>query len=113
MSDSENKAPGQHPEVHMRDVLRERFSTGQGFVHLGSGMTDKEMLVVILLAISQSNGKAFTVIPPSQQRFSIGHGLQGSIQLSSGMTDEEMLFIIKQAISLSSGRAFTITPPSK
>jgi hypothetical protein len=97
----------------MRDVLRERFSTGQGFVQLGSGMTDKEMLVVIQLAISQSNGKAFTVIPPSQQRFSIGHGLQGSIQLSSGMTDEEMLFIIKQAISLSSGRAFTITPPSK
>jgi hypothetical protein len=112
VSDSENKAPGQHPEVDMRDVLRERFSTGQGFVQLGSGMTDKEMLVVIQLAISQSNGKAFTVIPPSQQRFSTGHGLQGIIQLSSGMTDEEMLFIIKQAISLSSGRAFTITPPS-
>jgi hypothetical protein len=71
------------------------------------------MLVVIKLAISHSNGKAFTVIPRSQQRLSAGHGLPGFIQLSSGMTDEEMLFIIKQAISLSSGRAFTVSPPSK
>jgi hypothetical protein len=76
-------------------------------------MTDKEMLVVIKLAISHSNRKAFTVIPPAQQRFSAGAGLQGVIQLYSGMTDEEMLFTIKQAISVSDGRAFTITPPSK
>jgi hypothetical protein len=27
VSESENKAPGPHPEVDMVDVLRERFST--------------------------------------------------------------------------------------
>jgi hypothetical protein len=63
MSESEDNNGVRYPEVNMRDVLRERFSTGQGFVQLSSGMTDKEMLVVIKLAISFSNGKAFTVIP--------------------------------------------------
>jgi len=113
MSKTESGVPGPHPEIDMRDVVRDRFSAGQGHIQLNSGMTDKEMLVVIKLAISHSNGNAFTVIPPSQQRFSVGHGLPGFIQLSSGMTDEEMLFIIKQAISLSSGRAFTVSPPLK
>jgi hypothetical protein len=110
VSESENKTPGQHPEVDMRDVLRDRFSAGQGFIQLQLGMTDEMMLFIIKQAISLGNGKVFTVIPPSQQRF---RGLQGFIQLYSGMTDEEMLFVIKQAISLGNGKAFTVTPPSK
>lgn len=113
MSKTENGTPRPHPEVDIRDVLRDRFSTGQGLIQLSSSMADKEMLVVVKLAISHSNGKTFTVIPPSQQCFSAGHGLPGFIQLSSGMTDQEILFIIKQAISLSSGRAFTVSPPLK
>ncbi len=108
----EDKTPGPHPEVDIRDVMRQRFSAGQGVIQLQPDMTDELILLMIKQAISLSNGKAFTVIPPSQQRFSPGHGLQGFINLSSGMTDEEILSIIKQAISLSTGRAFTITPPS-
>ena len=64
VSDSEKKAFGPHPEVDMRDVLRERFSTGQGVVQLQPGMTDETMLFIIKQAISLSNGNAFTVIPP-------------------------------------------------
>jgi hypothetical protein len=66
VSDSENKAPGQHPEVDMRDVLRERFSTGQGVIQLSSGMTDEEMLFIVKQAISLSSGRAFTITPPSK-----------------------------------------------
>jgi hypothetical protein len=113
VSKGENNPPGKYVEVDVSDVLREHFSTGQGVVQLQPGMTDELMLFTIKRAISFSNGKAFTVIPLSQQRFSTGHGLQGSIQLYSGMTDEEMLFTIKQAISLGNGKAFTVTPPSK
>jgi hypothetical protein len=66
VSESENKAFGPHPEVDMRDVLRERFSIGQGVVQFQPGMTDEMMLSIIKQAISLSNGNAFTVIPPSK-----------------------------------------------
>jgi hypothetical protein len=113
VSDADNKDPGPHPEVDLLDILRERFSTGQGFIQLHSDMTNDMMLVVIKQAISLSNGKVFTVIAPSRQHFSNAQGLQGSIQLYPGMTDEEMLFVVKQAISLGKGKAFTVAPPSK
>jgi hypothetical protein len=113
VSDEEDKGPGRHLEVDLLDVLRQRFSTGQGFIQLSSDMTDDIMLGIIKHAISLGNGKAFTVIPPSPQRLCSAQGLQGFIQLFSGMTDEEMLFVIKRAISLGNGKAFTVTPPSK
>jgi hypothetical protein len=113
VSKGESNPPGNYVEVDISDVLREHFSTGQGVVQLQPGMTDELMLFTIKRAISFSNGKAFTVIPVSQQRFPNGQGLQGFIQLYSGMTDKEMLFVIKQAISLGNGNSFTVTPPSK
>jgi hypothetical protein len=113
VSDAEDKSSRPHPEVDLLDVLRERFSTGQGFIQLYSAMTDKDMLFVIKQAISLSSGKAFKVIPPSPQRFYTSDGLQGFIQLYSGITDEDMIFVVKQAISLGNGKAFTVTPPSK
>jgi hypothetical protein len=113
MSEGESKPPGQHPEVEIRDVMRQRFSTGQGVIQLQPGMTDEMILFMIKQAISVSNGKSFTVIPPSQQRCSTEQGLQGFIQLYFGMTDEETLFVLKQAVSLGNGKAFTVTPPSK
>ena len=66
MSKTENGTPLPHPEVDMRDVVRDRFSAGQGLIQLSSGMTDEEMLFVVKQAISLGKGKAFTVAPPSK-----------------------------------------------
>jgi hypothetical protein len=64
VSEGENNPSGQYVEVDIRDVLRQRFSTGQGVIQLQPGMTDEMILSTIKQAISLSNGKAFTVIPP-------------------------------------------------
>lgn len=67
MSEAESKPAGQHGEVDIRDILRQRFSTGQGVIQLQPGMTDEMILFTIKQAISLSNGKAFTVIPPLER----------------------------------------------
>jgi hypothetical protein len=59
-----NVSEGEYVEVDLSEVLQERFSTGQGVIQLQPGMTDEMMLFTIKRAISLSNGKAFTVIPP-------------------------------------------------
>jgi hypothetical protein len=64
VSNAENNPPGQYVEVDIRDVLRRRFSTGQGVIQLQPGMTDEMILFTIKQAISLSNGNAFTVFPP-------------------------------------------------
>lgn len=53
------------PELDMFEVLRERFSSGQGVIRLARDMTDEALLQAIRSAISFSNGKAFVVIPPA------------------------------------------------
>jgi hypothetical protein len=67
VSKDENDPPEHYVEVDISDVLRERFSTGQGVIQLQPGMTDEVMLFTIKQAISLSNGKAFTVIAPSKK----------------------------------------------
>lgn len=64
MGEGEHKPLGHYVEVDIRDVLRQSFSTGQGVIQLQPGMTDEMILSVIKQAISLSNGKAFTIIPP-------------------------------------------------
>lgn len=66
MSETESKTFGRYFEVDINDVLRERFSTGQGVNQLQPGLTDEMMLFAIKHTISIGNGKAFTVIPPSR-----------------------------------------------
>lgn len=52
--------------VAMKDLLAERFSSGQGVVSLSKGMSNGEILAAIQEAVALSNGKAFTVIPPQR-----------------------------------------------
>lgn len=47
-------------------AVRERFAAGEGVVALQPGMDDKAILAIIKFAISNSGGKAFLVVPPSQ-----------------------------------------------
>jgi hypothetical protein len=67
VSEGEDTPPGKYVEVDIRDVLRQRFSSGQGVIQLQPGMTDEMILSAIKQAISLSNGKAFTVIPPMKK----------------------------------------------
>jgi hypothetical protein len=64
MSERESIPPGEHVEIDIREAMRQQFSTGRGVLQLQPGMTDEVILQMIKLAISASNGKAFTVIPP-------------------------------------------------
>ena len=67
MSEGENDLSGEHAEIDIRDAMRQQFSIGQGVIQLQPGMTDEMILYMIKLAISVSNGKAFTVIPPQRR----------------------------------------------
>ena len=64
LSEGEKNRTAKHPEMDIREAMRREFSSGQGVITLQPGMTDEAILVVIKLAISVSNGKAFTVVPP-------------------------------------------------
>jgi hypothetical protein len=55
---------GLRGELDMSEVLRERFSSGQGVVMLARDMSDEALLQAIKSAISFSGGMAFVVVPP-------------------------------------------------
>ena len=63
MSERESIPPGKHVEIDILEAMRQQFSIGRGVLQLQPGMTDEVILHMIKLAISASNGKAFTVIP--------------------------------------------------
>jgi hypothetical protein len=64
VSEDENNPRGEYVEIDIREAMRQQFATGQGVIQLQPGMTDQALLHMIKLAISVSNGRAFTVIPP-------------------------------------------------
>jgi hypothetical protein len=63
-ADDGSPAAGKRPEIDIREAMRKQFAAGQGVIQLQGGMTDEAILLMVKLAISVSNGKAFTVIPP-------------------------------------------------
>lgn len=67
VSEGKKSPPGEYVEIDIREAMFQRFSTGQGVIQLQPGMTDEMVLHMIKLAISASNGNAFTVIPPMKK----------------------------------------------
>ena len=63
VGEGETSNSGEHVEIDIREAMRQQFSTGRGVIQLQPGMTDEMILHMIKLAISVSDGKAFTVIP--------------------------------------------------
>lgn len=53
-------------EVDADAVLRERFAAGEGVIQLLPEMDDKTIASIIKYAVSISNGKTFTVVPPAK-----------------------------------------------
>jgi hypothetical protein len=54
-------------EVDADAAVRARFAAGEGVIALQPNMDDNAILSVIKYAIKVSGGKAFLVVPPSQQ----------------------------------------------
>lgn len=52
-------------ELDMNEILKSKFSAGQGVLQILSNMTDDMLLGSIKHAIAISGGKSFTVIPPA------------------------------------------------
>lgn len=52
-------------EISINELMKARFAAGHGVVTLAPTMTDEQILQMVKLACVWSQGKAFSVIPPS------------------------------------------------
>jgi len=55
----------QETDINLNELMIERFSAGEGVVTLSRSMTDEQILKLVKLACTWSQGKAFQVVPPS------------------------------------------------
>jgi len=55
----------QETDINLNELMIERFSAGEVVVTLSRSMTDEQILKLVKLACTWSQGKAFQVVPPS------------------------------------------------
>lgn len=62
----ENQHESEYEEIDLNTVLEQRFEAGQGVVTLSPSMTDEQILKLVKLACTWSQGKAFQIVPHAQ-----------------------------------------------
>lgn len=54
----------QESDINLHELMKERFTAGEGVVTLSPSMTDDQILKLLKLACTWSQGKAFKIVPP-------------------------------------------------
>lgn len=54
----------QETDINLNELMKERFSAGEGVVTLSPSMTDEQILKLVKLACTWSQGKSFQIVPP-------------------------------------------------